>query len=185
MISPYYQIKILESITLGENKRLLLNRSIYFRKTWNIRIFRITWNFIIVCKSLVIHKKTLNDGISFWTPLKPQHNNPKPNPFGQSTLVYWFLYSSHHPSKTPCLPWISYATQKLMLYSWKMVESSLKHSIRFCGFFPSLKHNLLHIVLLKCPHVQTAILKFTSCDNQALVGCIPIATVPVSLNLKS
>ena len=28
-------------------------------------------------------------------------------------------------------------------------------------------------------------LKFTSCDNQALVGCIPIAAVAVHLNLKS
>ena len=44
---------------------------------------------------------------------------------------------------------------------------------------------LLHIVLLKCPHVQIAFLKFPSCDNQALVGCIPIATVAVHLNLKS
>ena len=28
----------------------------------------------------------------------------------------------------------------------------------------------MHIVLLKCPRVQIAFLKFTSCDNQALVG---------------
>ena len=28
-------------------------------------------------------------------------------------------------------------------------------------------------------------MKLTSCDNQALVGCIPIATVAVHLNLKS
>ena len=53
------------------------------------------------------------------------------------------------------------------------------------AFFPSLKHNLLHIILLKCPHVQIAFLQFTSCDNQALVGCIPIAAVAVHLKLKS
>ena len=41
------------------------------------------------------------------------------------------------------------------------------------------------MVLLKCPHVQVVFLKFTSCDNQALVGCIPIAAVAVHLNLKS
>ena len=41
------------------------------------------------------------------------------------------------------------------------------------------------MVLLKCPHVQIAFLKFTSCDNQALVGCIPIPAVAVHLNLKS
>ena len=53
------------------------------------------------------------------------------------------------------------------------------------AFFPSLKHNLLHIVLLKCPHIQIAFLKFTICDNQALLGCIPIAAVAVHLNVKS
>ena len=40
----------------------------------------------------------------------------------------------------------------------------------------------MHIILLKC---QIAFLKFTSCDNQALVGWIPIAAVAVHLNLKS
>ena len=34
-------------------------------------------------------------------------------------------------------------------------------------------------------HVQIAFLKFTSGDNQALIGCIPIAVVAVHLNLKS
>ena len=43
----------------------------------------------------------------------------------------------------------------------------------------------MHILLLKCPHVQILFLKFTSCDNQVLVGCIPVATVAVHLNLKS
>ena len=64
-------------------------------------------------------------------------------------------------------------------------KSSLKYSIRFCGIFLSLNIFLLHIALLKCHHVQIAFLKFTSCDNQALVGCIPIAAVIVHLNLKS
>ena len=39
--------------------------------------------------------------------------------------MYWLPYSSHtshHPSQTLCLPWISYATQKLMLNSCKMVK---------------------------------------------------------------
>ena len=38
---------------------------------------------------------------------------------------------------------------------------------------------------MKCPHVQIAFLKFTNCDNQVLVGFIPIAAVAVDLNLKS
>ena len=35
------------------------------------------------------------------------------------------------------------------------------------------------------PHVQIAYLNFTSYDNQALVGYIPIPAVAVHLNLKS
>ena len=39
--------------------------------------------------------------------------------------------SSHNPLQTPWLPWISYATQKLMLVSYKMVE---KHAEAFHTF---------------------------------------------------
>ena len=77
------------------------------------------------CIVLLKMPLTSSDGISAWIPLKPQHSNPSHNPFGQSTMVYWLPYSSHtshHPSQTPCLPWISYATQKLMFDSCKMVE---------------------------------------------------------------
>ena len=49
--------------------------------------------------------------------------------------------------------------------------------IEVCG-----KLDKSNIVLLKC---QIAFLKFTSCDNQALVGCIPIPAVAVHLNQKS
>ena len=56
--------------------------------------------------------------------------------------MYWLPYSSHtshHPSQTLCLLWISYATQKLMIDSYKMVE---KQSIRsVASFFLSLKRN--------------------------------------------
>ena len=75
-----------------------------------------------------------SDRISSWTPLKPLHSNPIPNPLANQLWCIDFLTpSTHHPSQTPYLPWISYATQKLMLDSCKMVENSLKHSIRFCG----------------------------------------------------
>ena len=53
------------------------------------------------------------------------------------------------------------------------------------AFFQVLNRILLHIILLKCPHIQIVFLKFISCDNQTLVGCIPIAAVAVDLNLKS
>ena len=61
--------------------------------------------------------------------------------------MYWLPYSSHtshNPSKTPCLPWISYATQKLRLDSCKMLQ---KQSEAFHTFlwhlFPSLKQNFI------------------------------------------
>ena len=47
-------------------------------------------------------------------------------------------------SQTPCLPWISYATQKLMLDSWMMVEKQSKAFHTFLWHFcPSLKHNFI------------------------------------------
>ena len=109
-----------------------------------------------------------SDGISSWTPLKPQHSNPNPNPFGQSSLVFWLPYSSHtshHPSQTPWLPWISYATEKL-----SGIFSKFKKEFYCISFFLT---SSLHF------------LKFTSYDNQALVGCILIPTVAVHLILKS
>ena len=36
-----------------------------------------------------------------------------------------------------------------------------------------------------CISCQIAFLKFTSCDNQVLVGCIQIPAAAVHLNLKS
>ena len=61
--------------------------------------------------------------------------------------MYWLPYSSHtshHPSQTPCFPWISYATQKMMLDSCKMVEKQSEAFHTFLWhFFPSLKPNLI------------------------------------------
>ena len=65
--------------------------------------------------------------------------------YGQATLMYWLPYSSHtshHPSQTPCLPWISYATQNWCSIHTRWSKSSRKHSIRFCCIFASLKHNI-------------------------------------------
>ena len=56
------------------------------------------------------------------------------------------------------------------------------------SFFPNLKHNSIAYRSSKAssrPDCHIPFLKFTSCDNQALVGCIPIAAVAVHLTLKS
>ena len=54
--------------------------------------------------------------------------------------MHWIPYpshTSHHPSQTFCLSWISYATQKLMLNSCKMDKN------QSVAFFPSLKQNCI------------------------------------------
>ena len=120
----------------------------------------------------------------FQNSLKPQHSNPNPIPLANQLRCIDFLTTTTPLiiPQTPCLPWISYATRKLMLDLCKMVKNGLKHSIRFCGIFSKFQTILLHIVLLKFPHVQIAFLKFSSCDNQVFVGCIPIVSVAVHLN---
>ena len=61
--------------------------------------------------------------------------------------MFWLPYSfhtSHHPSQTLWLPWISYATQKLMLDSCKMLQKQSEAFHMFLWhFFPSLKHNFI------------------------------------------
>ena len=53
-------------------------------------------------------------------------------------------HTSHHPSQTPWLPWISYATQKLMLNSCKMVQKQPEEFHPFLWhFFQSLKQNFI------------------------------------------
>ena len=129
-----------------------------------------------------------SDGISSWTPLKPRHSNPNPNPLANQLWCIDFL--------TPPTPLIipqrlsSFLKSLMPLKSWcslhaRWSKSSLKHSIRFRCIFPSLKQNFMQILLLKCPHVQIAFLKFTSYEKQVLVGCIRISAVAVPLNLKS
>ena len=49
------------------------------------------------------------------------------------------------------------------------------------SFFQSLKQNFIPY---RSSKIQIAFLKFTSGDNQVLIGCIPIPAVAVHLNLK-
>ena len=47
------------------------------------------------------------------------------------------------------------------------------------AFSPSLKQNF---TVYRSFKVQIAFLKYINCDNQDLVGCIPIAAVAIDLN---
>ena len=62
---------------------------------------------------------------------------------------------------------------------------SIPYVVSEASFFPSLKQNFIAYCSSKVSSNPDCILKFTSCDNQALVGCIPIASVAVHLKLKS
>ena len=125
-----------------------------------------------------------SDGIPSWTPLKPQHSNPKPNsnPLANQLWCIDFLTPPTRliiPHRLSAFLWISYATQKLMQDVEKQSEAF--HTFLW-HFFEVWNRILLHIVLQKC-HI--AFLKFTSCDNQALERCILNPAVAVHLNLKS
>ena len=87
-----------------------------------------------------------SQGVSSWTPLKPQHSNPNPNPLANQLWCTDFL--------TPATPYIvphrlpDFLESLMLLKNWCLIyarwsKSSLKHSIRFCGIFPRLKQNFI------------------------------------------
>ena len=53
------------------------------------------------------------------------------------------------------------------------------------AIFPNLKQNLIAYRSSKVSSRPDCIFEIHHCDNQALVGCIPIAAVAVHLKLKS
>ena len=115
-----------------------------------------------------------SEGICSWTPLKTQYSNPNPK---HLTNQLWCIDFLTRPTPliippTPCLSWISYATQKLLLDSYKMVEKQSEAFHTFLwDFFQVENIILLHIVLLKFPHVQIACLKLTCCENHVYFNC--------------
>ena len=87
-----------------------------------------------------------SDGISTWTPLKPQNSNPNPNPLANQLWSIDFL-----SRPTPLIiPYrlLAFFESLMPLKNWRSIHarwprSSLKHSTRFCGIFPSLKQNFI------------------------------------------
>ena len=83
-----------------------------------------------------------SNGISCWTPLKPQHSNPNPNPLANQLWCIDFL--------TPSIPLIiphrlpGFLESLMPLKNWFSIharcsKSSLKHFICFCGIFSKFK----------------------------------------------
>ena len=85
-------------------------------------------------------------GISSWTPLKPQHSNPNPNPLANQLWCIDFV--------TPPTPLIiphrlpAFLESLMPLKNW-CSKSSLKHSIRFCGIFSKFKTEFYSISFSK------------------------------------
>ena len=88
-----------------------------------------------------------SDGISSWTPLKPQHSNPTPNPLANQLWFIDFLT----PPTSLIIPHrlLAFLESLMPLKNWCLIharglKSSPKHSIRFCGiFFSRLKQNFI------------------------------------------
>ena len=87
-----------------------------------------------------------SDGISSWTSLKPQHSNPNPNPLANQLWCSDFLT----PPTPLIIPHELLASLEsfMPLKNWCSIharcsKSSLKHSIRFYGIFPSWKQNFI------------------------------------------
>ena len=88
-----------------------------------------------------------SDGISSWTPLKPQHSNPNLYPLANQLWYIDFLTLPTPLIIPHRLP--AFLESLMSLKNWCSIharwsKSSLKHSIGFCGFFfSSLKHNFI------------------------------------------
>ena len=85
-----------------------------------------------------------SDGISSWTPLKPQHSNPNPNPLANQLWCIDFLTTPTPLIIPHRLP--AFLESLMPLKSWSSIHarwSSLKHSIRFCGIFSKFKQNFI------------------------------------------
>ena len=94
------------------------------------------------------------DGISSWTPLKPQHSNPIPNPLANQLWSIDFLTPPTLLIISHRLP--SFLNSLMPLKNWCLIharwlKSSLRHSIRFCGNFSKFKTEFYSISFFLSP----------------------------------
>ena len=96
---------------------------------------------------------TSSDGIYTWTPLKPQHSNPNPNPLANQLWCIDFL-----TPPTPLTPTDSLSTLNLLYHSKadvRFMQDAPKAvwSIPYISvaFFPSLKPNFIACRSSKVP----------------------------------
>ena len=85
-----------------------------------------------------------SDGISSWTPLKPQHSDPNPNPKLLPNQLWSIDFLTPPtpliiPHRLPALLESFMALRNSCSIHTRCSKSSLKHSIRFCGIFSKFK----------------------------------------------
>ena len=83
-----------------------------------------------------------SEGISSWTPLKPQHSNPNPNPLTNQLWCIDFLTPSTPliiPHRLPAFLESLMPLKNSCSIHARWLKSSLKHYIRFCGIFSQFK----------------------------------------------
>ena len=83
-----------------------------------------------------------SDGISSWTPFKPQHSNPNLKPLANHLRCIVLLFLPTPIIISHRLP--AFLESLMPLNNWCSIharcsKSSLKHSIGFCGIFPKFK----------------------------------------------
>ena len=85
-------------------------------------------------------------GISCWTLIKPQHSNRNPKPLANQLWSIDFL----NPPTPLIIPHKlrAFLESLMPLKNWCSIytrwsKSSMKHSTRFCGIFPSLQQNFI------------------------------------------
>ena len=87
-----------------------------------------------------------SDGIFTWTPLKPQHSKPNPNPKSLANQLWCIDFLT--PSTLLTIPyrlppsWNSYATQKLLLDSCKVLRKKSEALYKFLLHFSKFKTKL-------------------------------------------
>ena len=87
-----------------------------------------------------------SDRISSWTLLKPQHSNPNPNPLANQLWSIGFFIPPTPliiPHRLPDILESLMPLKNSCSIHARWSKSSLKHSIRFYGIFPSLKQNFI------------------------------------------
>ena len=91
-----------------------------------------------------------SDGISSWTPLKPQHSNPNPNPWPINSSILSYLSSSLTDS-LPSLNLLCHSkTDARFMQDGRKAVWSIQY-VSVASFFPSLKHNFIAYRSSSCP----------------------------------